>query len=145
MNCPDIDRLIDLGLGDSEDSALQAHLQACPDCRADLLTIRALAGVGADEREISEELLSRIISSLPQPESEAKLKWSRRRQVTLSWGLGSLTGLAATVATGSIGTTNLMSVLLAAAAFGGLCVLAPILGSGDHTPTTENPPEPDPA
>jgi hypothetical protein len=139
VNCPDIDRLIDLGLGDSEDSELQAHLRDCPGCRADLLTIRALAGVGADEKEISEELLSSIISSLPQPVSETKLKWSRGLQMTISWSLGSLTGLAATVVTGSIGTTNLNSVLLAAAAFGCFCVLAPILGSGDYTSTTENP------
>ncbi len=64
MACPDIELLIGYVVDGVEDSELATHARSCENCRADLRTIRVLAGDGEDN-QLSEELVARIMASLP--------------------------------------------------------------------------------
>ncbi len=64
MDCPDSERLISYVVDGVEDSELATHARSCENCRTDLWIIRVLAGDGEDNR-VSEELLARIMASLP--------------------------------------------------------------------------------
>jgi len=59
VTCPETERLIVFGLGKSDDPELEAHVQTCDDCQADLLTISVLGGAGRKE-EVSEALISSL-------------------------------------------------------------------------------------
>ena len=131
MNCPAMDHLIDFGLGEKEDPELEAHLNFCPTCRADLGTIRALAGAGEARREVSEEMISRIIAGLPEVPTPQESSWSTRFQPAVTFGLGFLTAFMSFLATGSIGSLGPLSVLLLPTMFGVICVLATRLGRTD--------------
>ena len=124
MTCPEMDRLIELGLDLSRDPEREAHIQACSDCQEDLGTIRALAGTGAESREVSEQLIARILSELPAPEEEPRKTWGMRLQPALTWGLGFLTALLSTIATGSAGVVGPMTTLLLSSGFGVVTVFA---------------------
>ena len=93
MNCPDMERLIDFGLGQTVPSELSAHIQSCESCQADLRTIGALAGSSAEDREMSEEMISQIVASLPEPDTPSRLDWARGIQLCLTWGLGFVTAV----------------------------------------------------
>jgi len=67
MACPDIDRIVAYGLGECDVPDLEAHAETCRECLADLCTINAL--IGGPEEDVSEEFVSRIVPSLPDPES----------------------------------------------------------------------------
>jgi len=145
MNCPEMDRLIDFGMGQSEDSELGDHLQACEDCQADLRTIRALAGVGAPGRDLSEEMISQIIEDLPEPDAPEKSLWAKGLQFCLTWGLGFLTALVSVVVTGAIGTAGPRTSLLLARGFGTVCVLFSLHQKKDPTSSNGDLFEPEPA
>ena len=144
MTCPEVERLIDIALGQSADPELAVHVQRCEECQVDLLTIKALAGVGGPEREIPEELISRIVSGLPQPEPEVKRTWGGGGQLLLTWGLGFLTALVSAGVTGSIGALDPGTVLMLATAFGAASVLFTRLNRRDRAPATGEPSRPRP-
>ena len=145
MTCPDMDHLIAFGLGEVDDSELETHLKTCPDCEADLRTIHLLAGVGGAEREMSEEMISRIISGLPKAEVRKGLDWTKGIQLCLTGGLGSLTALVTIVVTGTMGTVRPSEALLLAVGFGAICVLSSFRQVRNPTPFKGDHLEPDPA
>lgn len=144
MTCPEVERLVEVALGQSADPELEAHVQRCEDCRADLLTIEALAGVGGPDREISEGLVSRIVAGLPKPEPRVRRTWGGGGQLLLTWGLGFLTALVSAGVTGSVGALDPGTVLMLATAFGAASVLFTRLNRRDRAPATREPSRPRP-
>ena len=145
MNCPDMEHLIDFGQGESDDLEIAAHVQSCQDCQADLRTIKILAGVGGAEREISEEMISRIISGLPKAEVRKGLDWAKGIQLCLTGGLGFLTALVTIVVTGTMGTVRPREALLLAVGFGAICVFSSFHQEQNLTPSKGDHIEPEPA
>ena len=145
MSCPGIDRLIAHGLDQQTDAGLEAHLQRCEACRADLLTIKALAGAEIEEKEISEALVARIISGLPEPEGSPKLKWGEGFQLFLTGVLGTLTALISLVVSGSIGSVGPSGSLLLGIGFGAICTLMSLHWTPGAYPLNGEPARPDPA
>jgi len=144
MNCPDMERLIEIGLGQAVAPELNAHIQACGSCQADLRTIGALAGSSAEEREMSEDLISQIIAGLPEPDTPSRLDWARGIQLCLTWGLGFVTAVVSVVGTGSIGQVSRQTALLLAVGFGGVCALVNLRAGLQREPANggNSPPEP---
>ena len=144
MNCPDMERLIDFGLGQTVPSELSAHIQSCESCQADLRTIGALAGSSAEDREMSEEMISQIVASLPEPDTPSRLDWARGIQLCLTWGLGFVTAVVSVLGTGSIGQVSPQTALLLAVGFGGVCALVNLRAGLEREPATGGhfPPEP---
>lgn len=134
MTCPDMDRLIEFGLGTTDHAGLQAHVESCVDCQADLRTIRLLAGIEGPERDISEEMISRIVSGLPEADAPVRVEWTRIIQHLVTWALGSLTAIASLLVTGTIGAGRPSEALLLAVGFGALCLFVSLLGIEGPTP-----------
>ena len=123
MSCPDIEQLIALGLRESEDQEFAAHVQDCETCQADLQTIKLLAGVERKEWVLSEEMITEIVSNLPDPEAPKMTRGILGLHLCVTAGLGFLTAIFATVATGMIAKVGPPQTLLLAVAFGTLCML----------------------
>ena len=121
MNCPETERLIAYGLGESDDPELDAHVRTCETCRADLQVLLVLAR--AKEEEIPEELVARIVANLPEPESSSLTGWGQGIQQLLTLLLGFLTAMFSLAVTGSIVSVGPRISLLLGLVFGGLAVL----------------------
>ena len=145
MTCPEMERLIESELGQLDSSSLEAHVQTCEACRVDLLTIRALAGVGGPERELSEALIAQIISGLPEPEASQERGWGTSLHLCLTWGLGFLTALVSVVATGSTGSVRPSSILFLAMGFGAICTLSSLRARQESSSSDGDGSAPEPA
>jgi hypothetical protein len=82
MDCPDMDRLMDLareereqregeyGPHDPEDELLAHHLRTCPTCRAYLVLLRDLREALDPEVEVPGYLVDRVMASLPEADPQ---------------------------------------------------------------------------
>jgi len=118
MSCPDINRLIDL-LGDGRpDAELEAHLEECLSCRADLQLLQEIPAVLRPEIEVPKQLVQRVMAGFPQLEDNLERRQVPAAHVVGSGVLGALTTMALLVATGSAGAGDPLSLLLFSVAVG---------------------------
>jgi len=134
MSCPDIDRLIDFQVGQGPDPELEAHLESCPSCRADLRFIQRIPAALRSEIEVSERLIQRVLAGLPEPDRSPETQRLPFAQTLVTGLLGSLTAMAAVVAAGSAGTENLSELLLFSLGVGAVSVILQI-HAGAKAPT----------
>lgn len=106
MNCPDVERLIDFAMRKQEDPALEEHLKSCGDCRADFLTVQTLAGVGHEDRALSEEMIDKIVAGLPDRHERMEISYRASVQGALAWVLGSSTAALSAIASGAFGVAS---------------------------------------
>lgn len=122
MTCPEVERLTVFGLGEADDPDLEAHVQSCADCQAGLFIVSVLGGDGTKE-VISEELISRIIAGLPEPEAAQGPDWGKGFHLLMAGMLGFLTALASLIVTGTIGSVSPGALFVLGTAFGFLSAL----------------------
>jgi len=100
MSCPGIDQLLDLRNGETPDPDLEAHLERCPSCQADLRILLRIPTAPATEVEVPERLIQRVLAELPAPDCPPESQRLPRAQLLVTGFLGSLTAMAAVVAAG---------------------------------------------
>jgi hypothetical protein len=111
MDCPDIDRLIDLYHG-LRDPALEDHLSSCSSCQADMEILLLLPEAFALDVEVPDALVERVIASLPVAEGEPRVEKGTGAQGLVAGLLGTLTVTGGLVATGSAGAGPPMILVL---------------------------------
>ena len=103
MNCPDIDRLIDFLAKGGPEAELEAHLQACPSCRADLQLLREIPAAVLPEMEVPDILVQRVLDETAPLRVLPEGHRVPAAQVAAGILLGVLTTFGTLVATGSGG------------------------------------------
>jgi len=126
VSCPDIDRLIDFRVGQRPDPELEAHLEGCPSCRADLRIIQRIPASLRSEIEVPERLIQRVLSELPEPDRSPESRQLPVAQVLITGLLGSLTAMTAVVAAESVGTGDLFELLWFSIGVGAVSVVLQI-------------------
>lgn len=122
MNCPDTNRLVEVGSGGRGDLDLLAHLQNCPDCRAELRIIRLLPAALRPEFDVPGRLVGRVMMDL----ADSRIGHRDRAlsvQLVASAVLAAVTAGVTVLATGLIvasGPVDLMAFSLAAGLAAGL-------------------------
>jgi hypothetical protein len=111
MNCPDIDRLIDLYHG-LRDPALENHLRSCSSCQADMEILLLLPEAFAFDEEVPDALVRRVMENLPAAEGGTSARKVTGAQGLVAGLLGTLTVTGGLVATGSAGTGPPMILVL---------------------------------
>ena len=122
MDCPDIDRLVDLTHDPGLDLPVRAHVRGCSECQQQLrlldeLRLALRADVAVPERLLERAFLG-AVSAEATPPGHAGLI-----QGVSAAALGALTALATVVATGSASGARPPDVLLFSLGFGGLATL----------------------
>lgn len=108
MNCPDLDRLIDLVQGDLQDPELRQHLSECPSCQAELNVLFRLSAAWERALEVPDGLVERALARLP---SEDRNVVPLRKGV-LTGVLGALTASGGLVVSGTMGEAGILFPLL---------------------------------
>ncbi len=152
MDCPDMDRLMDMareeregreeedGPHEPEDELLAHHLRTCPTCRAYLVLLRDLREALDPGVEVPGYLVDRVMASLPEAEPQRPSPSSapspapspasspsplvRLTHVGTSALLGAVTAGMAVLSTGIGAQGGPLSVLLFCGAAGGVSVAA---------------------
>lgn len=137
MNCPDIDRLIDLQAAQGPDPEFEAHLENCPACRADLRIIQRISAAFRPEMEIPERMIQRVLAGLPEPDPLPESQRPPFAQTLITGLLASLTAMAAVVAAESTGNGNLSVLLSFSLGVGAVSVVLQVR-AGAKAPTATN-------
>jgi len=112
MSCPDINRLIDL-LGDPQsDVELLAHLEGCPSCQVEYRLIREIPAAFRPEIEVPEALVQRVLADIALTTPPPERTRVPALQLLTGGVLGSITAVAAILATGLGGTGRPLDLLL---------------------------------
>lgn len=122
MDCPDIDRLVDLTHDHGLDLPVRAHVRACPECQQQLRVIDELRQALRDDIVVPERLLERTFLATV-PAEATRDPYSGLLQGVSAAALGTATALATVVATGSASGARPLDVVLFSLAFGGLAAL----------------------
>jgi predicted anti-sigma-YlaC factor YlaD len=122
MSCPDINRFIDVIKKDRSDPEVEAHLEECPECRADFEIVKELSVALRPEVEVSEALIERVMASLPFPEVEPEARPVPAAHLFLSGVLGIATTLAVLMGTGA-GSSGGPTDMLLFSMLGGVAVV----------------------
>lgn len=102
-SCPDIDRLLELTGGGSDDLEVRAHVQQCRKCRGALLLLREIPAAMRPEVEVPEPWIRRAAALARRPEGAA----AARARVPAALGaalLGASTTAVTLAMTGAAGT-----------------------------------------
>ena len=132
MRCPDTYLLIELLRDPTRDEELRAHLEECPDCRANFHLLQEIHEAFTPEIEVPEALDERVMASLPPPGS-LRGRWPAQVLLILAAGaLGSVTTAAALVAAGMVDSGSPADLLLYCAGAGIIAGLVHLRLSGSE-------------
>lgn len=109
MRCPDVDRLIDhLTSNSGGDPELEAHLQSCEGCQAELALIEQLVvSVHSPVMEVPEALNQRVLGRVLKSQEAPAPARPSMPQLIASGSLGFFTAFLAILASGSAGSSGM--------------------------------------
>ena len=118
MNCPDINRLIDLAQANRLDQDLQAHLESCSSCQVEFELVRELPAAFKPAVEVPEMLVTKTMAAV----GELGHRQARGGLVSVHTVVAFLLGVVTTVlaigVTGSLGSSGLNELLVFSVAVG---------------------------
>jgi len=108
MTCPDLDHLIShLTSEPGADPELEAHLQSCEGCQAELALIEQLVdSVRSPVMEVPEALNQRVLDRILKPQEASTSARPSMPQLIASGSLGFSTAFLAILASGSAGSSG---------------------------------------
>ncbi len=126
MTCPDVDRLIDHLTSDSGgDPELEAHLQSCEGCQAELVLINQLVdSIRSPVMEVPDALNQRVLNRVLKAEEALAPDRPSMPQLVASGFLGFLTAFLAILASGSAGSSGIIFPLALSLLMGSVAVVA---------------------
>lgn len=118
MECPDIEKLIDLYYGRLVDAELERHVTDCPACRADWKLLYCLPLLEGHDMEVPEAWVQGVMARWADEEGAEKPARATVGDRLLAAALGAVASGATLMAGGSLGmgTPALLLVFLAAPA-----------------------------
>ena len=118
MDCPGIDRLIDLQVEADKTPELEAHLRECPACQADLHVVQRLTSAYQREIEVPERLIQQVLVELPGARSPLRAIQAPYAQPLIAGLLGSVTAIAVALGVQTGGDWTLSGLFLFAFGIG---------------------------
>jgi hypothetical protein len=120
MNCPELERLLEVFVDGAHDEELNAHVARCPDCTTYLTLLQALPAALDPDVTVPEALLDRTaaaLAALPEADEETE-SGGLVLAVLLSGFLGGATTLGFLIVAGVAGAGTLAQMLLASVGVG---------------------------
>ncbi len=112
MNCPDINRLIDLAESPEADREIRDHLEDCGTCRATLALIRELPAAYRPEMEVPEELVQKTLGAVFGLEPVTPSPVFVPLHALIAGTLGAVTVVLGIALSGSVGSGGSKELLL---------------------------------
>ena len=128
MTCPDFETYLGLKDEDPLNEDLRAHMEGCPNCRAEVVILRALAKELNPTEDVPEALKRRVVKSIEEARAVEEQERVAVRQLVWSGALGALTVLGTLVVTGAAGSGGPVTFAVVGLAAGAVTGIAQLFG-----------------